>query len=100
MITIGLTDIIEMLLIFAFKIKISNSFSLADSCKRQNLNSDADLSGSQDFDPTNFDDGMLILYLRAYACAHIRIHILVCTTAMHSSYFLLYKVYHRFIYLI
>ena len=87
-----------MQLIFAFKIKVSNSFSLADSCRRQNLNSDADLSGSQDFDPANFDDGMLILYLRAYACAHIRI--LVCTTAMHSSYFLLYKVYHRFIYLI
>lgn len=86
-----MTDIIKIQLIFAIKIKVSNSFSLADSCRKQNFNFDADLGGSQDFDPANFD-GMLIVCL--HVCVHIRI--LVRTTAIHSSCFLLYKVYHRF----
>ena len=78
-----------MQLIFAI-----NFFSLADSGRKQDLNSEDDLGGNQDFfDPANFD-GMLIVCL--YVCVHIRI--LVRTTPIYTyvrSLCLLYKVYHR-----
>lgn len=66
-------------MIFAIKIKVSNSFSFVDSCRKQNSNFDADLGVSQDFDPANLD-GMLIVCL--HVCVHI--HILAHTTAIYT----------------